>query len=104
MFLNERHRCENILFDVAGNLKIVDFGFARSDVEPVNGKYLRSDTFCGSFAYAAPEILLGVPYIPQLADTWSCGIILYIMVGVVSAVLLTMKSMAYTFEKQKRDN
>lgn len=37
-------------------IKLADFGFARSTVDK-NGKMVYSDTFCGSAAYAAPEIL-----------------------------------------------
>lgn len=39
-----------------------------------------SQTYCGSFAYACPEILLGLPYNPFLSDTWSMGVILYTLV------------------------
>jgi len=48
---------------------------------PRSGVFKRSETFCGSYAYAAPEILMGVPYIPQMADVWSMGIIAYVMVS-----------------------
>ena len=75
-------KCENLLLDLHGNLKIIDFGFARSDMAPTaDGKYKRSETYCGSYAYAAPEILMGMAYIPQKADIWSMGVILYVMVG-----------------------
>lgn len=66
-------KCENLLLDSHMRLKISDFGFAR--------KYSGNlRTFCGSFAYAAPEVILGNPYNGPLADIWSMGVILYAMV------------------------
>ena len=48
-------KCENILLDNTNNLKVSDFGFARYYEEPTPNTL--SKTFCGSAAYAAPEIL-----------------------------------------------
>ena len=74
-------KCENLLLDANDNLKIADFGFARSmPPDPITSGQSLSETYCGSYAYAAPEILTGTPYVPQLADIWSCGVILYVMV------------------------
>jgi len=39
-----------------------------------------SQTFCGSKAYAAPEILQGRTYDPMKADVWALGVILYIFI------------------------
>ena len=68
-------KCENLLLDAHNNVKISDFGFCRS-VE--QGDLCK--TYCGSAAYAAPEILQGIPYFGPLHDIWSLGVILYIMV------------------------
>ncbi|KAI4581851.1 hypothetical protein MJG53_009376 [Ovis ammon polii x Ovis aries] len=38
------------------------------------------DTFCGSPAFMAPELFLGMPYTDPELDVWSFGIILYTMV------------------------
>ena len=63
------------------NVKVIDFGFARADLHPsAEGQFDRSETYCGSYSYASPEILMSIPYIPQLADVWSMGVILYAMV------------------------
>lgn len=77
-------KCENIVFDKSFTLKLIDFGFARGNMQPVlaGGKIkpVLSKTFCGSHAYASPEILKSVPYQPQLSDIWAVGVVLYTMV------------------------
>nr|CAD7398972.1 unnamed protein product [Timema cristinae] len=71
-------KCENILLCTRERLKITDFGFARWCRDDA-GRRILSDTFCGSAAYAAPEILQGTPYNPKMYDAWSLGCVLYIM-------------------------
>lgn len=39
-----------------------------------------SETYCGSYAYASPEILKGIPYDPFMSDIWAMGCVLYAMV------------------------
>jgi len=74
-------KCENVLLDVDNNVKLTDFGFAR----PQKPDQL-SRTYCGSAAYAAPEVLQGIPYRGTAYDVWSLGVILYIMVGVLGVL------------------
>ncbi|XP_075388125.1 testis-specific serine/threonine-protein kinase 4 [Tenrec ecaudatus] len=85
-------KLENLLLDKRENVKISDFGFSKmvipNQLTARSSSSFRqmscfghlSQTYCGSFAYACPEILLGLPYNPFLSDTWSMGVILYTLV------------------------
>lgn len=55
-------KCENILLDKDHNLIISDFGFAKENLPTATGKKKLSHTYCGSYAYAPPEILKGEQY------------------------------------------
>lgn len=72
-------KLENLLMTTDNCLKICDFGFARYFEYDANDRKL-SATFCGSNAYASPELLKELPYNPMLADVFACGVILYAMV------------------------
>ena len=67
---------ENILFDSKQHVKLIDFDFScyYSNKET----YLNEDL--GTPSYACPEMHNGIQYKPELADVWSCGILLYVMV------------------------
>ncbi|XP_077982380.1 testis-specific serine/threonine-protein kinase 4-like [Glandiceps talaboti] len=73
-------KCENLLLNKHNVLKITDFGFARGSMLPKDGRVILSETYCGSYAYAPPEILRGIPYDPNMGDIWSMGVILFTMV------------------------
>uniref|UniRef100_A0A0K0DKL1 Protein kinase domain-containing protein n=1 Tax=Angiostrongylus cantonensis TaxID=6313 RepID=A0A0K0DKL1_ANGCA len=68
-------KCENVFLDLYENVKLGDFGFARY-LKPNE----KANTFCGSRAYVAPEILRAIAYTGQTVDIWSAGIVLYVMV------------------------
>jgi len=67
-------KLENVLLDEKCDVRLIDFGFAILS----RGK-LRVP--CGSPAYTAPEILLAHEYDGQLADVWSLGILIYVMLA-----------------------
>ena len=68
-------RTEHIIFDKNKTPKIV--GFSYSTFYTKNQKL--KDSF-GSLCYACPEIILENSYDPELADIWSLGVVLYVMV------------------------
>ena len=75
-------KCENLLLDHNYNIVVSDFGFARASmIIPETKKRVLSQTFCGSYAYAPPEILRGIAYDAMLADVWSLGVVLFTMVS-----------------------
>ncbi|KAF5941426.1 hypothetical protein HYC85_019068 [Camellia sinensis] len=70
-------KLENVLVDAKGNIKITDFGLSALP------QHFRDDgllhTTCGSPNYVAPEILANRGYDGATSDTWSSGVILYVI-------------------------
>ncbi|KAG1331075.1 Serine/threonine-protein kinase SAPK7 [Cocos nucifera] len=69
-------KLENTLLDgnPAPRLKICDFGYSKSSV-----LHSRPKSTVGTPAYIAPEVLARREYDGKLADVWSCGVTLYVM-------------------------
>ena len=64
-------KLENLLLDEMGYIKLTDFGLAK--FVPSDSK---TDTFCGTSEYIAPEILSNQGH-DRLVDWWSLGILIY---------------------------
>ncbi|XP_042493063.1 serine/threonine-protein kinase SAPK2-like [Macadamia integrifolia] len=69
-------KLENTLLDgsSAPRLKICDFGYSKSSVFHSQPK-----STVGTPAYIAPEVLSRKEYDGKIADVWSCGVTLYVM-------------------------
>ena len=65
-------KLENILIKSNYEIKIIDFGFGMYNPEKKLQKF-----FCGTPNYMPPEIAEKKPYVGQLADMWSLGILVY---------------------------
>ena len=68
-------RTEKILFDKKNKPKLVGFSYSTFYTK---GKKIR-DSY-GSLCYACPEIIQNDYYNPELADVWSLGVVLYVMI------------------------
>ncbi|EEQ29396.1 Serine/threonine-protein kinase [Microsporum canis] len=65
---------ENILLDYSGHIALCDFGLCKLGMKDED----RTNTFCGTPEYLAPELLLGHGY-TKTVDWWTLGVLLYEM-------------------------
>lgn len=65
---------ENILLDYQGHIALCDFGLCKLNMKDKE----KTDTFCGTPEYLAPELLLGQGY-SKVVDWWTLGVLLYEM-------------------------
>lgn len=65
---------ENILLDYEGHIALCDFGLCKLEMKDED----KTDTFCGTPEYMAPEIITGDAY-NKTVDWWTLGTVLYEM-------------------------
>ncbi|GAB5591604.1 hypothetical protein Unana1_06504 [Umbelopsis nana] len=67
---------ENILIAADGHIVLTDFGLSKQFTPSLLEDDQRTNTFCGTAEYLAPEILRAEPYSFEV-DFWSMGTLLY---------------------------
>ncbi|KAI8615398.1 kinase-like domain-containing protein [Chytriomyces sp. MP71] len=65
---------ENILLDYTGHIALCDFGLCKFNMKDGS----KTNTFCGTPEYLAPELLLGHGY-TKCVDWWTLGVLIYEM-------------------------
>mmetsp|Transcript_19019 Transcript_19019/g.56751 ORF Transcript_19019/g.56751 Transcript_19019/m.56751 type:complete len:430 (+) Transcript_19019:73-1362(+) len=92
---------ENLLLDSEGTLKISDFGLsALYDGEEGSTRSQMLHTTCGTPNYVAPEVLQNEGYVGRIADCWSIGVILYVLLA--GFLPFDEATMSALFDKIKR--
>jgi len=73
-YIHRDLKLENVLLDENRDVLLGDFGYVVAWTP-----FAKQYKSCGSFLYAAPELLAGRPYTGPEADIWSLGVCLYVM-------------------------
>merc|ERR1711972_326875 len=69
-------KLENIVVDEEFRAKITDFGVAKKLLNPEDAR-----TMCGSYGYAAPEIMLNTGRYTYAVDLYSFGVMFYMLLS-----------------------
>jgi len=72
-------KLENLIFDEYNHLRLCDFGFAVRALREGDREVAEVPYSCGSPHYAAPEVIQGKPVNPFVADIWSMGVVLHVL-------------------------
>mmetsp|Transcript_30951 Transcript_30951/g.57758 ORF Transcript_30951/g.57758 Transcript_30951/m.57758 type:complete len:534 (-) Transcript_30951:229-1830(-) len=68
---------ENILLDTKGHVALTGFGLAKNLGPSDGSEFPKSNTFCGTIEYLAPEMLTNKSEHDIRCDWWSVGVLLY---------------------------
>merc|ERR1712087_682323 len=66
----------NVVIDTKWRARVTDFGLAKKLQTEADAK-----TMCGSYGYAAPEIMLNTGKYTYAVDLYSFGVMLYMLVS-----------------------
>jgi serine/threonine protein kinase len=92
---------ENILLDEDGHIRLADFGLAKDSYDEAMPKNIVAQSFCGSPAYLAPE-MLKQQGVTVAGDVYQIGVVLYeMLVGIPPYYNDNIKQLYHNIEKGK---